>query len=77
MTLTAGQKAAATRKRNYGLKASREHIDEMLRELPNVTEEELMVDLRFYEYLVAYRDMLTQKAAGKPRRKRNTSVPRN
>ena len=28
--LTSGQKAGITRKRNYGLKASREHIDEML-----------------------------------------------
>lgn len=62
MTLTRGQKAAATRKRNYGKRASREHIDAMLKQLPNVTEQELMVDLRFYEYLVAYRDMLARDA---------------
>jgi hypothetical protein len=63
--LTSGQKAAATRKRNYGLKASLEHIDEMLKELPNVTEEELLVDLSFYEHLVAYRDMVARDAAAK------------
>jgi len=34
MELTRGKKAAATRKLNYGKKASREHIEEMLRELP-------------------------------------------
>lgn len=76
MTLTRGQKAAATRKRNYGMKASREHIDEMLKQLPNVTEEKLMVDLRFYEYLVAYRDMLAREAAGKTDKKRNTCTPK-
>ena len=65
MILTSGQKAAATRKRNYGMKASREYINEMLKELPNVTEEQLLVDLRFYEYLLAYRDMLARKAAAK------------
>lgn len=65
MTLTRGQKAAATRKRNYGLKASREHIDEMLKALPNVTEEQLMVDLRFYEYLIAYRAMVARESAKK------------
>lgn len=75
MTLTRGQKAAATRKRNYGKKASREHIDEMLKELPDVTEEELMVDLRFYEYLVAYRDMLARKAAGATGKKRSRCAP--
>lgn len=72
MTLTRGQKAAATRKLNYGKRASREHIDAMLKQLPNVTEQELMVDLRFYEYLVAYRDMLGRDAAGQTGRKRNT-----
>ena len=76
MTLTRGQKAAATRKRNYGLKASREHIEEMLQELPNVTEEQLMADLRFYEYLVAYRDMLARDAAGQTGRKRSARGPR-
>lgn len=65
MMLTSGQKAAATRKRSYGLRASREHIDEMLTELPNVTEEELLGDLRFYEYVRAYRDMVTRDAAAK------------
>ncbi len=77
MTLTRGEKAAATRKRNYGKKATREHIEEMLRELPNVTEEQLMVDLRFYEYLVAYRDMLAREAAGKTGKKKTTCVPRS
>ena len=75
MTLTRGQKAAATRKRNYGMKATREHIDEMLRELPNVTEEQLMADLRFYEYLVAYRDMLAREVAGKAGKKKAPCVP--
>jgi hypothetical protein len=75
MTLTRGQKAAATRKRNYEKKATREHIEEMLRELPNVTEEELMVDLRFYEYLVAYRNMLAQRTAGKSGKKKNACTP--
>jgi hypothetical protein len=75
MELTRGKKAAATRKLNYGKKASREHIEEMLRELPNVTEEQLMVDLRFYEYLVAYRDMLARQAAGKTGKKRTRCSP--
>ncbi len=48
----------------------------MLKELPNVTEEELLVDLRFYEYLIAYRDMVTRKAAEKGRGKRAESDPR-
>jgi Holliday junction resolvase RusA-like endonuclease len=60
--LSQGQKAAATRKRNYGLKASREHIDEMLKELPDVSEEELMNDLRFFETIVAVRDYLERKS---------------
>jgi hypothetical protein len=63
--LTSAQKAAATRNRNYVMKASREHIDEMLKELPNVTEDELMGDLRFYENVLAYRDMLARKPAAK------------
>jgi hypothetical protein len=77
MTLTSGQKAAATRKRNYGKTASREHIDEMLKELPNVTEEELMADLRFYEYLVAYRDMLAREAAVKTGKRRTRCSPKS
>jgi hypothetical protein len=60
--LSRGQKAAATRKRNYGLKASREHIEVMLKELPNVSEMELMNDLRFFETLVAVRDYLQRKS---------------
>jgi hypothetical protein len=47
----------------------------MLKELPQVTEEELMVDLRFYEYFVAYRDMLAREAAGKTDKKKTTRVP--
>ena len=65
MTQTSGQKAAATRKRNYGLKASRGHVDEMLKELPNVNEEDLLAELSFYEHLVAYRDMIARDAAAK------------
>lgn len=75
MTLTRGQKAAATRKRNYGKKATREHIEEMLRELPNVTEEKLMVDLRFYEYVIAYRAMVAREAAGKTGKMRTRCSP--
>lgn len=60
--MTRGQKAAATRKRSYGMKASREHIEEMLKELPDVSEEDLMADLRFFEALVAVRDYLPRKS---------------
>ena len=60
--LSRWQKAAATRKSNYGLKASREHIEEMLKELPDVSEEELMNDFRFFETLVAVRDYLQRKS---------------
>jgi len=60
--LSRGQKAAVTRKRNYGLKASREHIDKMLKELPGVDEEELMADLRFFETLVQVRDYMKRKS---------------
>jgi hypothetical protein len=63
MILTRGQKAAATRKRNYGKAASREQINKILKTLPHVTEDELMADFRFYQYLVAYRDMVARKAA--------------
>ena len=57
-----GQRAAATRKRNYGLKASREHIEEVLKELPGVSEEELMDDLRFFEVIIQVRDYLKRKS---------------
>lgn len=65
MILTSAEKAAATRNRNYVMKASREHIDEMLKDLPNVTEEELLGDLRFYEYVRAYCNLAARKAAAK------------
>jgi hypothetical protein len=44
------------------MKASREHIEEMLKELPDVSEEDLMADLRFFEALVAVRDYLPRKS---------------
>jgi hypothetical protein len=47
------------------MKASREHIDELLKDLPNVTEEELLGDLRFYEYVRAYCNLAARKAAAK------------
>ncbi len=60
--LSRGQRAAATRKRNYGLKASREYIEQMLKELPSVSEHALMNDLVFFEQLVQVRDYLKRKS---------------
>jgi hypothetical protein len=65
MVLTSAQKAAVTRNRNYVMKASREHIIEILRDSPDLTEVELLGNLRFYEGLLAYRNMLALKAAAK------------
>ncbi len=49
-------------KRNYGLKASREYIEQMLKELPSVSEHALMNDLVFFEQLVQVRDYLKRKS---------------
>jgi hypothetical protein len=50
---TPQQKAVMTRNRNYAKTLTAADLQELREALPDVSQEELMRDLKFYVYLVA------------------------